>query len=139
MTTTPKVHAFFHPSTWTLTYVVYDEATGDALLVDPALDYEPRASVLSTEALDEVLDFIGEHKLKLHAVVDTHVHADHITAMHEVKKRLQVPTLISERILGVQKVFGDLFNFAPTAWPVTAASSTNSSKTKSTCSSAASP
>jgi len=113
MTTPPTVRAFFQPSTWTLTYVVYDASTGDALLVDPALDYEPRASVLSFEALDEVLDFVGEQKLNLHAVVDTHVHADHLTAMHEVKKRLQIPSLISERVIGVQEVFGDLFKFAP--------------------------
>ena len=69
---------FFHAPTWTLTYVVYDPESRDAVVIDPVLDYDPRGVAVSTESADDLASFLEEEGLNVHYVLETHAHADHI-------------------------------------------------------------
>lgn len=105
------IKTFYDPATFTLTYLVYDEATKDAIVIDPVIDYDPEASKLSTENLDKVESFVLDHNLKLHAGLETHAHADHLSGSVELKKRFpEMKIVISENITKVQEVFKDIFN-----------------------------
>lgn len=99
---------FFDPRTSTLTYVVSDPATRDAVIIDPVLDYCPLASQTSTESIDAVLAHLREHDLHLRYVLETHAHADHLSAGQLLRQRLQVPIAIGARITAVQQAFKDL-------------------------------
>lgn len=105
-----QVKEFFDPATFTLTYVVYDEATRDAVVIDPVLDYEPGASKTSTKSIDTVAAFIAEKALKTHWVLETHAHADHLSASQILKKRLGARVAIGKRITGVQQLFKGVFD-----------------------------
>ena len=74
-----QIETFFDPATWTLTYVVYDENTRDAVVIDPVLDFDPLAIAVSTASNDRVSEFIDEKKLTLHYALETHAHADHLS------------------------------------------------------------
>lgn len=107
-----KIQEFFDEPTFTLTYLVYDPDSKDAVLIDPVWDYEPYSSTLSKESYKSVKKFIKNHELKLHYVLETHAHADHLTAAPLFKKDFpQAQTLIHENIQAVQQVFKDIFNF----------------------------
>ena len=106
-----QVKAFFDEPTWTLTYVAYDEETGDAIVLDPVLDFDPLAWSTSTKSLDALESWIKEKKLNVRYVLDTHAHADHISGIVEVKRRFNAPMGISEDIVKVQSTFKDVFNF----------------------------
>ena len=99
---------FFDPRTSTLTYVVSDPATRDAVIIDPVLDYCPLASQTSTESIDAVLAHLQKHDLHLRYVLETHAHADHLSAGQLLRQRLQVPIAIGARITAVQQAFKDL-------------------------------
>lgn len=106
-----QVKHFFDSETWTLSYVVYDESSKDAVLIDPVLNYDPASSKYSYESIDEVLDFIKSNDLKVHYIMDTHAHADHVTGMKEMKDRLPLAkTVIGKHIDQVQVVFKGVFN-----------------------------
>ncbi|HMQ10345.1 MAG TPA: MBL fold metallo-hydrolase [Oligoflexia bacterium] len=106
-----QVQHFFDQETWTLSYVVYDQSSKDAVLIDPVLNYDPASSKYSYESVNEVLDFIKNHDLKIHYIMDTHAHADHVTGMKEIKKHLpEAKTVIGKHIDLVQAVFKDIFN-----------------------------
>lgn len=106
-----KVKEFFDGATWTLTYVVYDESSKDAVIVDPVWDYDPAASKLTTSSVDDVLNFVKENNLNVHYVLETHAHADHISGSQVIKKRLpQVKVGIGAQIKEVQKLFKGFFN-----------------------------
>lgn len=114
MSTKPEVKAFFDPPTWTLTYVVWDPATRDAVAIDPVLEYDPAASRIGTRPVDEVEQFIRDHGLRLHWILDTHAHADHFTGSNELKARFpEARTGIGEHIRDVQALFGKVFNLGP--------------------------
>ena len=105
-----EIKAFFHESSFTLTYVVYDAATKDAVVIDPVLDLDLLTWRISTEAVDEVAAFVAERGLKVHWVADTHVHADHLTGMALLKARFEAPTAIAKQITVVQEVFAGIYN-----------------------------
>lgn len=106
-----KVETLFDPATYTLTYVVYDENSKDAIIIDPVLDYDPATSAVSMDSLDKVLAFVKGKELNLHYVLETHAHADHLTGAAEIKKRLpNVKTAIGRNITKVQEVFSGVFN-----------------------------
>jgi glyoxylase-like metal-dependent hydrolase (beta-lactamase superfamily II) len=106
-----KLKHFFDTDTSTLTYVVYDEKTKDALVIDPVLDYDPAASKVSTESVDVVEKFLKDKDLQLQAILETHVHADHLTGAMEVKKRFPNARIgIGGRIKLVQETFKDIYN-----------------------------
>ncbi|MGF1469618.1 MAG: MBL fold metallo-hydrolase [Sandaracinaceae bacterium] len=107
---TPTVEAFFDPRTFTLTYVAFDPETGDAVVVDPVLDYDPRASRTFTESVDRVTAFLREQKLTLRAVFETHAHADHLSASPILKRRFDAPVVIGEGITTVVETFRPLLD-----------------------------
>lgn len=103
------VKAFFDARTFTLTYVVYDPATRDAVAIDPVLDYEPVGSRTFTESLDQVVAFVKENNLRLHWSLETHAHADHLSGGPLLRRRCEAKTAIGADITKVQSTFKDLF------------------------------
>jgi len=108
-----KIQAFADEGrTWTVTYVVYDPATHDAVVIDPVLDLDTTPWRTSTESISQVIEFIEQKQLKVHWILDTHVHADHITGAGELKKRLNAPAAIGTNIRRVQEIFKKAFNLS---------------------------
>lgn len=105
-----KIETFFDPATWTLTYVVYDEETRDAVVIDPVLDYDPLAVSTNTTSNERVAAFIDGNELKLHAILETHAHADHLSGSQWLKERYGAPVMIGEHIQTVQETFKGVFN-----------------------------
>jgi len=117
-TTKPEVQAFFDPATWTVSYVVWDAATRDAVAIDTVLDYDGAASRIHTASVEKMAEFIRGEDLRLHWILDTHAHADHLTGARALQERFPEARVgIGARICEVQKVFASVFNlgeaFAP--------------------------
>ncbi len=107
-----KVKEFYDEPTFTLTYLVYDEGTKDAVVIDPVLDYEPFGSKVATKSAEEVISFIKDNNLKLHYILETHAHADHLTGAQYIKEKIpSATTAIHKNITLVQEAFKGLFNF----------------------------
>ncbi|MEZ4872118.1 MAG: MBL fold metallo-hydrolase [Bdellovibrionales bacterium] len=101
-----QVKVFYDQPTFTLTYVVYDEVTKDAIVFDPLLDYDPAASTFSSESVEEVQHFIKEQGLKVHYVIETHAHADHLTGARElIDRNPGAKIVIGSGITAVQDTF----------------------------------
>lgn len=110
----PTVKEFFDKATWTLTYVVFDSKTKDAVVIDPVWDYDPAASKMSRQSADEVLDYLKRNHLKVHYILETHAHADHVTGSQILKSKLPGAKVgIGAKITDVQKVFKKVFNLDP--------------------------
>lgn len=106
-----KVESFFHQDTFTLTYIVFNEETRDAVIIDPVMDFDYSAGKISRSHHEKVKAFILDNKLNLHYILETHVHADHITgAPFMVEDFSNVKTVISDEIRLVQKTFKPIFN-----------------------------
>jgi glyoxylase-like metal-dependent hydrolase (beta-lactamase superfamily II) len=105
-----KVQHFFDEPTATLSYVVWDEATRDALLIDSLLDFDPKSGRTSTRSCEAVARFLDEQRLSLRFVLDTHAHADHLTGMTFFRERYQARTAIGAEIRQVQAIFRRIFN-----------------------------
>jgi len=106
----PEVAAFLDEVTNTLTYVVADPETGQCAVIDPVLDYDLTAGRTSTTSVDAVIKFIEANKLSLDLVLETHVHADHLSGAPVLKQRLQARTAIGDHITAIQEVFTGIFN-----------------------------
>lgn len=106
----PEVKAFFEQATSTLTYVVYNPETLDAVIIDPVLDFDAQQFQTSTESLKKLLTFVEAERLKVHFAIDTHVHADHLTGAHYLRKKLGCQTVMSRAVCGVQRVFAGLLD-----------------------------
>ncbi|GMR17438.1 MAG: MBL fold metallo-hydrolase [Gammaproteobacteria bacterium] len=104
----PEVTAFFDQATNTVTYVVAD--AGSCVVVDSVLDYDAPSGRTSTASADKVIDFIEQNGLSLKLILETHVHADHLTAAPYIRSRLGGQIGISAHITAVQDVFRDVFN-----------------------------
>lgn len=104
---TPKVQAFFDPATSTATYLVSDGKT--AAIIDPVLDFEPKGGKLSTGSADAVLKAVSDQDLTLAYVLETHAHADHLSAADHIRRRTGAPVVIGAEITKVQKVFAPFF------------------------------
>lgn len=100
--------------TWTATYIVYDSVSKDAIIIDPVLDIDTMPWRTSTDSLDNVSKFVTEHQLNTHWILDTHVHADHLSGASELKSRLNAPIAIHTNVTRVQKIFSDVFNLPET-------------------------
>jgi glyoxylase-like metal-dependent hydrolase (beta-lactamase superfamily II) len=101
--------AFFDPATSTVTYLVWDEATGEATVIDPVLDYEPRRAKVSTTSADAILRAAAERGLTLKWVLETHAHADHLSAGDYLRRATGAKVAIGEHITQVQAHFRTLF------------------------------
>ncbi|MGX7001744.1 MBL fold metallo-hydrolase [Caballeronia sp. KNU42] len=110
---TPRVEAFPDPATSTITYVVYETAGSPCAIIDAVLDYEPHSGRTSTHSADRVIRFVDELDLRVEWLLETHAHADHISAAAYLRKRLGGAIAIGEHIRSVHAVFGRLFNLEP--------------------------
>ena len=110
---TMNVQSFFDSATSTFSYVVTDTETGRAAIIDSVLDYDPASGRLSTESADRLIDYVRRHDLVVEWILETHVHADHLTASGYLKAQLGGHTGIGNQVGTVQKTFGALFNAEP--------------------------
>ncbi|MBN9134013.1 MAG: MBL fold metallo-hydrolase [Nitrosospira multiformis] len=106
----PRIEAFFEPVTATISYVVYDEPGGSCAIIDPVLDYDPKAARTTGAFADKLIAFVEAKKLKVEWILETHVHADHLTAASYLKERLDGKTGIGPQISTVQQIFKKIFN-----------------------------
>jgi len=108
-----KVDHFFDPDTFTLTYVVQDPDTRDAVIIDPVLDYDQLASATSTESVDTVIEFANANNLKVHYILETHAHADHLSGSQALKTAFPDARLaIGKNITIVQELFKGVFGLS---------------------------
>ncbi|MGN6139527.1 MAG: MBL fold metallo-hydrolase [Ralstonia sp.] len=109
----PIVQPFFDPATWTVTYVVHQEARSECAIIDSVLDYDPKSGRTSTASADRVIAFVRERALRVEWILETHAHADHLSAAPYLKRHLGGRIGIGQNIRGVQAVFKQLFNLEP--------------------------
>ncbi len=105
------IQHFYDERTGTLTYVVFDTDSRDAVVIDPVLDYDPVGSRIWTESVQKVLDFVDRKQLKIHFILETHAHADHLSGAQMIKE--QHPgacTAIGAHITRVQEIFKAYFD-----------------------------
>lgn len=107
---TAKVHAFFDEATNTITYVVQEPEGRACAVIDSVLDFDYASGRTDTRSADAVIDFIRAHDLRLEWVLETHVHADHLSAAPYIQEALGGQIGIGERITVVQDTFGKIFN-----------------------------
>lgn len=106
----PNINAFFDSATWTVSYIVFDEPGGSCAIIDPVLDYDPKSSRTSTRSADKLIAFIDEQRLSVEWILETHVHADHLSSADCLKDRLGGKTGIGSNIFIVQETFKKIFN-----------------------------
>ena len=106
----PIVKGFFDHDTWTVTYVVYEKPGSPCAIIDSVLDYDPKSGRTSTAAADEVIAFVHANNLQVAWILETHAHADHLTAAPYLKEKLGGRTAIGANIRIVQEVFKGIFN-----------------------------
>jgi glyoxylase-like metal-dependent hydrolase (beta-lactamase superfamily II) len=106
----PEVVSFFDQTTFTVTHVVIDPQTRACAVVDPVLDYDPDSGRTSTHAVDKVISYITTHNLSLEWVLETHIHADHLTAAPLLTKQLGGKSAIGSKVKQVQRIFSNAFN-----------------------------
>ena len=105
----------FEPVTGTWQYVVADEATSQAVIIDPVLDFDPVSQAITTAAADSLMALVNEHGYHIVHILETHAHADHLTAASYLQSRLarqqghKPPIGIGKRIVQVQKLFGQRY------------------------------
>lgn len=104
------IKAFFHEATYTVTYVVSDSDSRKCTIIDSVLDYDPKSGRTSTQAADEVIGYVTEQNLQVEWILETHVHADHLTAAPYLKAKIGGLICIGENVPVVQKVFKEVFN-----------------------------
>lgn len=107
---TPQVTAFFDEPTNTISYVVADPASKACAVIDSLLDFDQASGRTSTASADKIIAFVREHGLTCEWIIDTHVHADHLTAAPHIQRELGGKTGIGAEISTVQKVFARIFN-----------------------------
>ncbi len=111
----PDVKAFFDEATFTVTYVVSDPATRRAAIVDPVLDYDAASGRTSTASADALVEYVNENSLGIDWILETHVHADHLSGAPYLKEKLGGQTAIGAHVTAVQEVFKGVFNLADLA------------------------
>jgi glyoxylase-like metal-dependent hydrolase (beta-lactamase superfamily II) len=107
---TPDVTGYYDEPTGSVTYLVADPGTNHAAIIDPILDYDEKAGRISTTSADALLAAIRERDLIVDWILDTHPHADHLTALAYLKEKLGSPTAIGDKVVEVQKIWRDIYN-----------------------------
>ena len=110
---TPVVHSHFDPATWTVSYVVHSGKGSREAIIDSVLDYDPKSGRTSTHSADQLIDYIERNDLGLDWILETHAHADHLTAAPYLRGKLGGRIAIGSQITQVQSVFKGLFNLEP--------------------------
>lgn len=106
---TPAVQAWFDPATNTLSYLVHDPATRAAAIIDPVLDFDSSDGRLATTSADAILATAEAQGLTIRWLLETHAHADHLSAAHHLRQRTGAPIVIGRHITEVQAIFAPLF------------------------------
>jgi glyoxylase-like metal-dependent hydrolase (beta-lactamase superfamily II) len=109
---TPDVKAFFDEATFTVSYVVSDAETSRAAVIDPVLDYDPASGRTSTTSADKLLAYVNESDLLVDWILETHVHADHLSGAPYIKEKTGGKTGIGKQVTAVQDTFKSIFNIA---------------------------
>ena len=109
----PQVEGLFDPATWTVTYVVHNGPGSACAIIDSVLDYDPKSGRTRTASADKVIEFVKSHQLTVEWILETHAHADHLSAAPYLKQHLGGQIAIGDQITRVQKVFKGLFNLEP--------------------------
>lgn len=106
----PAVTAFFDPDTSTYSYVVRDPASQACVIIDSVLDYDPASGRTKTAGAERIVEFVREQQLKVEFLLETHVHADHLSAAPYLQQQLGGQLAIGAKITTVQQVFARIFN-----------------------------
>ncbi|MEL6323600.1 MAG: MBL fold metallo-hydrolase [Pseudomonadota bacterium] len=106
----PEVTGFFDEATNTISYVVADPETRRCAVVDSLLDFDQPSGRTSTKSADKLIAFVRDHDLTCDWIIDTHVHADHLTAAPYVQSQIGGKTAIGDHVPVVQRVFSEIFN-----------------------------
>lgn len=107
----PLVQAFYDESTGSISYVVYDFPGGTGAVIDPVLDYDPKSGCTCTDSAQKIISFVMQQQLKIDWILETHIHADHLSAAQTIKQHLGGKLAISKHIQTVKKSFSQFFNF----------------------------
>jgi len=105
-----QVEGFFDPATWTVSYIVFDKKTRACALIDSVLDYDPKSGRTAHTSADRLIGRVRELGARVQWILETHVHADHLTAAPYLRHALGGKLGIGQHITVVQRVFGALFN-----------------------------
>lgn len=106
----PEVAGFFEPNTWTVTYVVHQGVGSDCVIIDSVLDYDAKSGRTTTASADQVVAYVRQNQLRVQWILETHAHADHLTAAPYLRQLLGGRIGIGRPITKVQKVFKGIFN-----------------------------
>ncbi|WP_070969002.1 MBL fold metallo-hydrolase [Vibrio sonorensis] len=96
------IQHFFHPQSGTISYVVSDKATREAIIIDPVADYDVDSGKIAFDSVQEILNYIEEHQLHVSAIMETHIHSDHLTGSFYLSEKLGAPINVAE---GVKEVY----------------------------------
>ena len=108
----PRVKGFFDPRTFSVQYVVADPATSLCAIIDPVLDFDERSASVATFSADAILRYVADEKLTVQWILDTHPHADHLSAARYLHEKTGAPTAIGAHVVDVQRLWQSIYN-----WP----------------------
>lgn len=109
----PQIESFFDPATWTFTHVVHTGVGSHAAIIDSVLDFDPKSGRTSTASADKVITFVRAQRLTIDWILETHAHADHLSAAPYLRRELGGKIAIGANIRTVQGVFKKIFNLEP--------------------------
>jgi glyoxylase-like metal-dependent hydrolase (beta-lactamase superfamily II) len=109
----PVVKAFHDEPTGSVQYVVADPDTKRCVIIDPVHDFDPKSGATATRSADALLEHIKREGYELELILDTHPHADHFSAAGCLKEKTGAPTAIGEKVVEVQKLWKEIYNFSP--------------------------
>ncbi|MDP1740278.1 MAG: MBL fold metallo-hydrolase [Polaromonas sp.] len=107
------IESFFDPATWTVSYVAYEKEGSACAIIDSVLDYDAKSGRTRTTSADKLVEFVQQKKLRVDWILETHAHADHLSAAHYLRAKLGGKIAIGAAITDVQNVFQGIFNLEP--------------------------
>ena len=105
------IEAFFDPATATVSYVLADTSSGQAAVIDPVLDFEPKSGTLTSASSDRIIDYVRAQGWQVQWILETHAHADHLSGAQHIRHHLGGKVAIGAHIREVQKMFRSIFHF----------------------------
>ncbi len=110
VTPEPVVQGFFDPRTFSIQYVAADPETGQCAIIDPVLDFDEKSGATATTNADAILAYVREQGLEVAWILDTHPHADHLSASQYLKAKTGAPIAIGAKVIAVQSLWKDIYN-----------------------------